>query len=77
MSIDDKKVYLLRHECIEHWKVSQSQDFSTLDDAMTVVDEDLVWKERKDLNEDEQRDEYEYCDVFEVGTNKYLGELQR
>ena len=75
MSIDNKKVYLLRNECKEHWKVFQSQDFNSLDDAMTVVDEDLVWKERKDLDTDDKRDEY--FDVFEVGTNKYLGELQR
>ena len=46
MSIDNKKVYLLRNECKERWKVFQSQDFNSLDDAMTVVDEDLVWKER-------------------------------
>ena len=75
MSIDKKKVYLLKNECTEHWKVFQSQDFNSLDDAMTVVDEDLVWKERKDLDTDDKRDEY--FDVFEVGTNKYLGELQR
>ena len=74
MSIDKKKVYLLRHECIVYWKASQSQDFNTLEDAMTVVDEDLVWEE-KNLGDEEKTDEY--FEVFEVGTNKYLGELRR
>jgi hypothetical protein len=74
MSVDDKKVYLLRHECITNWKVSQSQDFNSLDDAMTVVDEDLVWNETE-LSDEEKTDEY--FDVVDVETNKYLGELIR
>jgi len=74
MSIDNKKVYLVRHECKQHWHASKSQVFNSTEVAMTVADEHLKWEKVGVGDEDIF---CEYIEIVDALNGEILRELDK